>query len=112
MAETEHQGGLHTVAGDADHGAVGGALPFYLHPIALPWQIPPVGALGHHAFQARHQRQPLLGFLDRGRLTDDLEERAPGTEQQLETTSAMVQWFIGVVSTSIPHEVKRKQDRG
>ena len=56
VAKAEHQGGLRTITGYADDGAVGRALPFYLDPLALPWRVWTVVAFGDDPFQARHER--------------------------------------------------------
>jgi hypothetical protein len=47
--------------------------------ILMRSRCPPMAALGDHAFQPGHQCQPLLGFLEGGCLSDELEVRArPG----------------------------------
>ena len=99
VAQAEHQGRLRSVAGDADHGAVGRALPLHLDPFAVPGQIPPVIAFGHQAFQAGHQCQPLLGFVDGGRLSDELDDRVAGSKHRLEAMSSITNATSLFVST-------------
>jgi hypothetical protein len=111
MAKSEHQGGLRTITGYTNHSAVGRAVLLDLDPFAQPRQIPTVATLGDHALQARHKYQPLLGLLDGGRLSDELEVRAFSCEQDFEALSPLVERLIDELNASVPHEIKREQDR-
>src|SRR5689334_20905553 len=112
VAKAEYQGGLRAIAGNADHDAVGCALPLHLHPFPLPWQIPTVATLGDDSLQTGHKCQPLLGELDGFCLSHELEVCVPGPQQYFEAISPMAQRLIDKFGSSIPHQVKCEQDRG
>jgi hypothetical protein len=111
MTKAEHQGGLRTMAGDPDDGAVDRALPLHLDPIALSWLISTVAALGDDALETGHKGQPFLSLRDGGGLSNELKVRAWLFEQRLEATSPIAQRPIDKIDASIPHEIKGKRDR-
>jgi len=50
-------------ARNADNNAFGGALLLQPYPATLAGQIAAVVALGHHAFNTWHQREPVRGLI-------------------------------------------------
>jgi hypothetical protein len=112
VAKAEHLGGLRAITDYADNGTGGRALPLHFDPRALPWRVSTVAPFVDHAFQARHQRQPVLRLLERGGMSDELEVRAPRRQQQFEARSPIAQPLINEFGSSIPYQVKGEQDRG
>jgi hypothetical protein len=111
MAQAKHQGGLRAIAGDPDHDAVGCPLSLDLDPASLAWLIAAVRALGDDAFEAGHQRQPLLGFGERARLRNELQVWVRGLEECFELVSAIAQGQVRQIGTSLPQHVEREQNR-
>ena len=112
MADSEDEGGVSPIAGNANHDAVDRALPLHFHPLALPRRIPTVAALRDDAFQPGHQREPFFGLLDRRSLDNNLEVRLSRIEQRLAAASAVAERLIDELDASVLHEVKGEQYRG
>ena len=84
MAQPEHQPWTGVIAGNADDHAIDCAATFDLYPLTLAGQVPPIPALRHDALDVRHQSEPVLGFLDRICLGNELQARGVCREHALE----------------------------
>src|SRR5215471_809178 len=85
MHQAEHELGCRQVAGHADDTAVDASVALDFYPVSRPpGRVAAIGALSHHALDARQELEPVLREVHVSRLLDELQAGMSCFEQPLE----------------------------